>query len=103
MIRAYWLCIAACCGFVALAGAQPDAKKLTARELFYSAVETPSAPAAAAKAEKPATSAKVKPSRRRVHQQPETGAATSNPSEEMANRRPPSRPETPSNSETVPV
>jgi hypothetical protein len=103
MIKAYWLCIAACCGFVAVADAQPDAKKLTARELFYSAVETPSAPAAAAKAGKPETPAKVKPSRRRAHQQPETAPATSNPSEEIANSRPTSRPETPSNSESVPV
>jgi len=103
MTKAYWLCIAGCCGFVAVAGAQPDAKKLTARELFYSAVETPSAPAAVAKAPKPATSAKPKQPRRSANQQVATGGSVTNPSEEMANRQPTPRPETPSNSETVPV
>ena len=103
MTKAYWLCIAGCCGFVAVAGAQPDAKKLTARELFYSAVETPSAPAAVSKAPKPATSAKAKQSRRRTNQQAATGGSVTNPSEEMANRLPAPKPETPSNSETVPV
>ncbi len=77
MTKHYWLCIAVCCGFVAVAGAQPDAKKLTARELFYSAVETPSAPAAVSKAPKPATSAKAKQSRRRTNQQAVTPGTAS--------------------------
>jgi hypothetical protein len=50
-MKGIWLCLLAGCSI----GAQQDAKKLTARELFYSAVDTP-APAAA----KPAK-AKVKP------------------------------------------
>jgi len=60
-MKAIWLYLLAGCGLVASAFAQPGGGKLTARELFYSAVDTP-APAAH-KAEKPAP--KPKPARRK--------------------------------------
>jgi hypothetical protein len=69
-MKAIWLCL--------LAGTyvfgQQDAKKLTARELFYSAPESP-APPAAKKTQKPA--AKPKPAPRRSAPTPEESAAAS--------------------------
>ncbi len=65
-MKAIWLYLLAGCGLVASAWAQQGGGKLTARELFYSAVDTPApaAPAPAAhKAEKPAP--KPKPARRK--------------------------------------
>jgi hypothetical protein len=58
-MKANWLCLLAGCGLAATAWAQQTDGKLTARELFYSAVDTP-APAAH-KADKPAP--KPKPAR----------------------------------------
>jgi len=52
-MRRIWLCLLAGCSIGAGVAAQQDGKKLTARELFYSAVDTP-APAA----QKPAAKAK---------------------------------------------
>ena len=60
-MKAIWLYLLAGCGLAASAWAQQDGGKLTARELFYSAVDTP-APTAH-KAEKPAP--KPKPARRK--------------------------------------
>ena len=51
-MRGIWLCMLGGCSMAWYLGAQQDAKKLTARELFYSAPETP--PAAPHKAAKPA-------------------------------------------------
>jgi hypothetical protein len=65
-MKAIWLCLLAGCGMASCAWAQESAdkregdKKLTARELFYSAVDSP-APPAAHKADKPG--AKSKPPR----------------------------------------
>ena len=56
-MRGIWLCLLAGCSMAWYLGAQQDSKKLTARELFYSPVDTP--PAAPHKPAKPA--AKPKP------------------------------------------
>src|SRR5690242_11234172 len=71
-MKAIWLCLLAG-GYVL---GQQDAKKLTARELFYSAVEPP--PPAAKKAQKPA--AKPKPAIRKSSPAPEESAASNAPS-----------------------
>ncbi|MBZ5591122.1 MAG: DUF4384 domain-containing protein [Acidobacteriia bacterium] len=56
-MRGIWLCLLAGCALSAGAGAQQDAKKFTARELFYAAVDTPTA-----SGQKPAkAAAKAKP------------------------------------------
>ena len=60
-MRGIWLCLLAGCSMAWYLGAQQDAKKLTARELFYSAVDTP--PAAPHKPAKPAAKPKA-PSRK---------------------------------------
>ena len=60
-MRGIWLCLLAGCSMAVYLGAQQDARKLTARELFYSAVDTP--PAAPHKPAKPA--AKPKPPSRK--------------------------------------
>jgi hypothetical protein len=60
-MKAIWLYLLAGCGLVASAWAQQGGGKLTARELFYSAVDTPDP--AAHKPEKPAP--KPKPARRK--------------------------------------
>ena len=60
-MRGIWWCLLAGCSMAWYLGAQQDAKKLTARELFYSAVDTP--PAAPHKPAKPAAKPKA-PSRK---------------------------------------
>ena len=71
-MKAIWLCVLAG-GYVF---GQQDAKKLTARELFYSAVESP--PPASHKTPKPAV--KPKPAPRKSAPAAEEGAAASAPS-----------------------
>jgi len=55
-MRGIWVCLLAGCSMALYVGAQQDGKKLTARELFYSAVDTP--PAAPHKSAKPAAKPK---------------------------------------------
>ena len=71
-MKAIWLCLlAGGCVF-----GQQDAKKLTARELFYSAVESP--PATAHKTQKPAAKANVAP--HKTAPAPEESAGGTTPS-----------------------
>jgi uncharacterized protein DUF4384 len=77
-----WFCLLAGATLAEVSGAQQEGKKLTARELFYAAVDTPSPPAAR-KPQKPA--AKPKPARHK---------SAPAQSEEMANRAPSDAPAT---------
>src|SRR5260370_32923982 len=87
-MKGIWLCLLAGCGLAASAWAQQSDGKLTARELFYSAVDTP-APAAH-KGDKPAP--KPKPAHHK-----------SIPAvEETASGRAPATP-APTSSQSVPV
>jgi hypothetical protein len=77
-MRGIWVCLLAGCSMALYVGAQQDDKKLTARELFYSAVDTP--PAAPHKAAKPAAKPKP-PSRKSAPDSDQTvanGASSSN-------------------------
>ena len=71
-MRGIWVCLLAGCSMALHVGAQQDDKKLTARELFYSAVDTP--PAAPHKSAKPAAKPK-QPSRKNT---PDSDPAVAN-------------------------
>jgi len=79
-MRAIWLCLLAGCGLAASAWAQQSGDKLTARELFYSAVDTP-APASH-KPEKPAP--KPKPARHKSAPAVEEAASGRGPASSVA-------------------
>ncbi len=79
-MRAIWLCLLAGCGLAASAWAQQSGGKLTARELFYSAVHTP-APASH-KPEKPAP--KPKPARHKSAPAVEEAASGRGPASSVA-------------------
>ena len=76
-MRRIWLCWLAGCSMAWYLGAQQDAKKLTARELFYSPVDTP--PAAPHKPAKPAAKPKP-PSRKNAPADTEPTVASNAPS-----------------------
>lgn len=71
-MRRIWLCLLAGCSMAWYLGAQQDSKKLTARELFYSPVDTAASPPH--KASKPAAKPKP-PSRKSPPDSDQTAAA----------------------------